>query len=243
MEVILTPKAQKHYKNLPKSEQPKIKRKIKSLEVNPNIGKKLSGELEELRVIRAWPYRIFYYISEKNDEAKIYVVSILHRQGAYKWSSVQNFILIKMEKSKNIYSFPFQKEIKVKFIVKENEAHKGPFEGAIDFSVDLGTPVLAPFEGEVVETVDINEKYGSSPKFADYLNYITIKHANNEYSQLAHLAKGSALVKVGDNVKEGQKIAVTGKSGWMTAPHLHMLVFKLAPTKAGFKGLEIRFKN
>lgn len=84
MEVVLTPKAQKHYKNLPKSEQSKIKRKIKVLEANPNIGKKLSGELEELRIIRAWPYRIFYYISEKNDEAKIYIVSILHRQGTYK---------------------------------------------------------------------------------------------------------------------------------------------------------------
>lgn len=84
MEVILTPKAQKHYKNLPKKEQSKIKKKIKVLENDPYAGKKLSGELEELRVVRAWPYRILYYISESNDEAKIYIVSILHRQSAYK---------------------------------------------------------------------------------------------------------------------------------------------------------------
>lgn len=147
-----------------------------------------------------------------------------------------------MKKSKNIYNFPFPKETIVNSIVKENEAHAGPFKEALDFSVDLGTPVLAPLDGEIIEVVDIYKKHGSSPKFANYLNYITIKHANNEYSQLAHLEKKSSLVKVEDKVREGQKIAFTGLSGWMTAPHLHMFVFKLTSAKEGFEGLEIRFK-
>lgn len=148
-----------------------------------------------------------------------------------------------MKQSKNIYDLPFPKKTKVKFIVKDNEAHRGPFKGALDFSVELGTPVLAPLDGEVTDTCDIHEKYGSSHEFVNYLNYITIKHTNNEYSQLAHLAKGSLLVTVGDKVKEGEKVAITGLSGWMTAPHLHMLVFELTQTKKGFRGLEIRFKK
>lgn len=82
MNVIITPKAQKHYAKLPKNEQSKIKKKILILEQDPFIGKKLGGELAELRSLRAWPYRVFYYINEK--EGNLFVTAILHRQGAYK---------------------------------------------------------------------------------------------------------------------------------------------------------------
>lgn len=82
MRVIVTPKAIKQFKHLPKSEQTKIRKKLSALEGNPYGGKKLAGELAELRVIRAWPYRILYYINGNKDT--IFVTSILHRQGAYK---------------------------------------------------------------------------------------------------------------------------------------------------------------
>ncbi len=82
MQVIITPKAQKQYKKLPKPEQTKIKRKLITLEQEPLAGKKLEGEFSELRTIRAWPYRIFYYLDEKDD--KLFITGIFHRQGAYK---------------------------------------------------------------------------------------------------------------------------------------------------------------
>lgn len=82
MQVVITPKAQKHYKKLPKNEQKKIKKGFILLEKDPYSGKKLEGELSELRSARAWPYRIFYYIDEKNQ--KLYLTGIFYRQGAYK---------------------------------------------------------------------------------------------------------------------------------------------------------------
>lgn len=82
MQVIITPKAQKQYKQLSSPEQKKIKKKLKYLEKNPFSGKKLSGELSELRSIRAWPYRIIYYIS--NSKHSTYIVAIQHRQRVYK---------------------------------------------------------------------------------------------------------------------------------------------------------------
>jgi mRNA-degrading endonuclease RelE of RelBE toxin-antitoxin system len=82
MEVIVTPKALKQYNHLPKTEQTKIKKKLLLLELNAKDGKKLSGEYSELRSLRAWPYRIVYYIDSK--VKKIYVVTIAHRQGVYK---------------------------------------------------------------------------------------------------------------------------------------------------------------
>jgi murein DD-endopeptidase MepM/ murein hydrolase activator NlpD len=149
----------------------------------------------------------------------------------------------KIEDTSNSYSYPFPKGTVVKGILKTIPSHAGAFKGAMDFLVDLGTPILSPFEGEVIKVVDGNDKYGPSEDFAPYLNYITIKHANGEFSQPAHLAKGSALVKEGDHVLEGQQIGVTGNSGWMTEPHLHFFVFKSANVKPGFVGLKVRFKK
>lgn len=82
MEVIVTPKALKQYNHLPKTEQTKIKKKLLLLEQNAEEGKKLSGEYAELWSLRAWPYRIVYFIDNK--VKKIYVVTIAHRQGVYK---------------------------------------------------------------------------------------------------------------------------------------------------------------
>jgi len=82
MQVIITPQAQKQYEKLPKPEQKKVKKKLKALEAEPYVGKKLAGDLKELRSIKAWPYRILYYINEQNQ--RLYVTLIQHRQGSYK---------------------------------------------------------------------------------------------------------------------------------------------------------------
>ena len=81
MDVIVTPPAQKQYKKLPSFEQNKIDRKLSTLKDFPESGKKLSGDVHYLRSIRAWPYRILYFIDEK--QHKIFVVTIAHRQGVY----------------------------------------------------------------------------------------------------------------------------------------------------------------
>ncbi len=82
MNIIITPEAEKQYKNLPKKEQKKIKKKLSILIHDPKVGKKLSGNLSELRSLRAWPYRILYYLNESKN--KVYVITIAHRQGVYK---------------------------------------------------------------------------------------------------------------------------------------------------------------
>lgn len=147
-----------------------------------------------------------------------------------------------IERSKNIYSYPFQKEISIR-AYKNSPAHTGPFSEAIDFLVPPETDILAPQNGVIAEVVDRFKKWGPTEKYKDYLNYLTISHENNEYSQVCHLAKDSARAKVGERVKKGQILATTGYSGWMTAPHLHLIVFRRARSKAGFKSLKIRFEK
>ncbi len=152
-------------------------------------------------------------------------------------------IFVKTEESKNTYVRPFPSDIKVKRTETGGDSHKGPFKGAEDYLVELGTPILAPLGGRVIEVVDDKEKYGPTEEFKDELNYITIAHSNGEYSQPAHFAKDSITVKVGDLVQTGQQLGISGNSGWMTEPHIHLLVFKLDSSPSGFKGLKIRFKQ
>jgi murein DD-endopeptidase MepM/ murein hydrolase activator NlpD len=148
-----------------------------------------------------------------------------------------------LDKSMYSYALPFPKDTKVEKIIKDPEegTHNGPFKGAIDFIVPLGTDVLAPQDGFVTEVVDKHKKSGSSEKFQKELNYITINHGD-EFSQIAHLARGSATVKKGAFVLKGEKVGETGMSGQMSEPHLHFFVYKPADTPNGFVGLEPRFK-
>ena len=81
MEVIITPQASKQYDQIPKTEQLKIKKKLLVLNQNPYDGKKLSGNFSGLRSLRAWPYRIIYYVDEKLK--RVFVVTLAHRQGVY----------------------------------------------------------------------------------------------------------------------------------------------------------------
>jgi murein DD-endopeptidase MepM/ murein hydrolase activator NlpD len=50
-------------------------------------------------------------------------------------------------------------------------------------------------------------------------------HSNEEYSMYDHLAPRSSKVRVGQTVKEGQKIANVGMTGYTLLPHLHFQVF------------------
>lgn len=82
MQVFLTKEAQRGYFHASKIDQKKIKKRLLSLAVDPLAGKKLTGKLSGLRSSKAWPYRILYQVN--NLKKEVWVVSILHRQGAYK---------------------------------------------------------------------------------------------------------------------------------------------------------------
>ncbi|MGW6687550.1 M23 family metallopeptidase [Streptomyces sp. NPDC054961] len=83
-----------------------------------------------------------------------------------------------------------------------------------DFAVPVGTRVDAASAGVVVKAGPNGG--GDGPAYG---NAIVIKHANNTYSQYAHLSK--IQVKPGQKVAKGQKIALSGNTGNSSGPHLH----------------------
>ncbi len=132
--------------------------------------------------------------------------------------------------------------------VKSSKSHIGPFRHAIDFIVPDGTPVVAAFDGRVVEIKEDSNTGGPTPAFRDTLNYLTIEHANGEYSQYCHLAQDSIKASglhINARVREGQRIGTVWKTGWTDIDHLHFIVFRNARNESpfSFKSLKIRFRQ
>ncbi len=130
------------------------------------------------------------------------------------------------------------------------QSHMGPFLNAIDFLIPDGTPVLAAQEGEIVELVEHNTKWGDGDQYRDTLNFMTLVHSSGELTQYCHLARNSIRdlgLRVGSGVKQGQRIATVGKTGWTDRDHLHFLAFrddkKNPDNPFGFKSLVPRFRR
>ncbi len=93
-----------------------------------------------------------------------------------------------------------------------------PFTGqqsmheGIDFPAETGTSIVAAASGKVV-FADWHPQYGKM---------IEIDHGNGLVSRYAHAS--TLLVKVGDLVVAGQRVAAVGTTGRSTGPHLHFEV-------------------
>lgn len=105
---------------------------------------------------------------------------------------------------------------------------KEPYDIDSDNLSDYGiylADVYCPADGTVIACKDTEEDIQpNTDKFKSSLgNYIFIKLKDTgTYMILAHLEKDSVLVRVGDNVKKGSKLAKVGNSGTTSEPHLHM---------------------
>ena len=104
-------------------------------------------------------------------------------------------------------------------------SHKGNSKYAVDFKMKIGTKIYASRDGIVVNTKNNGSKHGSK-KYIKEANFITIKHNDGTYAKYAHLKKGGVRVKVGQKIKRGQFIGLSGNTGYTKGPHLHFIVFK-----------------
>ena len=92
---------------------------------------------------------------------------------------------------------------------------KAPVAGASNYhkGVDVGAPKGTPIIAAAGGTVVISTYHYSAG------NYVMINHGNGVYTVYMHASK--LLVEVGDKVKQGEKIALVGTTGYSTGNHLH----------------------
>ena len=87
---------------------------------------------------------------------------------------------------------------------------EGKMHTGMDFSCDPGNPVYATGDGTVILV---------ESDFYGYGNHIEVDHGFGYVSRYSHLADMFAYV--GQKVSRGDCIALSGKSGRVTGPHLH----------------------
>ncbi len=96
---------------------------------------------------------------------------------------------------------------------------------ALDFNMKKGTKITAAREGVVVRIKEEGTLGGLKRRYRPQGNNIVIQHADGTRAGYWHLQHNGALVNVGDTVKKGQVIALSGKTGYAWVPHLHFLVW------------------
>jgi murein DD-endopeptidase MepM/ murein hydrolase activator NlpD len=88
-------------------------------------------------------------------------------------------------------------------------SRRSSFHEGVDISLPHGHNVLSTADGVVVN-VAYDRTYGWM---------VDVEHAPDLVTRYAHLSR--ALVHEGDQVKRGDRIALSGSTGRSTGPHLH----------------------
>lgn len=88
------------------------------------------------------------------------------------------------------------------------------FHNGIDLAAPVGTPVTAAMSGKVA-MVGFNPTYGK---------YIIMTHPEGFQTLYGHLSV--FRIDKGQSVKQGQRIADMGNSGYSTGSHLHFSIFR-----------------
>ncbi|QUJ68379.1 murein DD-endopeptidase MepM [Photobacterium sp. GJ3] len=114
--------------------------------------------------------------------------------------------------------YPTQKRFRISSSFDPHRKHPithrvSPHNGT-DFATPIGTPVLATGDGVVVKA----QKHPLAG------NFIMIKHGREYSTRYLHLSK--ILVKKGQKVRMGDRIALSGNTGRSTGPHLHYELLK-----------------
>jgi Peptidase family M23 len=113
---------------------------------------------------------------------------------------------------------------------------------AEEFS-SFGQPVVAPASGTVVGAYDKARDHRSRTSWPGlvYLviegalreltgpkrllgNHVVLDLGNNTYAAVAHLRRGSVLVRPGEHVDAGTQLAECGNSGNTSEPHVHFQI-------------------
>jgi hypothetical protein len=104
-------------------------------------------------------------------------------------------------------------------------SHNGLSAYAFDFSLARGTSLHAMADG-VVSWVQAftgpgDPCYdGGGSECVAAANIVKVRHADGTITGYAHL--DAALVEVGQSVRSGTAVGLSGSSGWSTGPHAHV---------------------
>jgi len=93
---------------------------------------------------------------------------------------------------------------------------------ALDFLLPQRMPILAARGGVVRAVEDTAESLGNE----EFATRIVIAHGDGTFARYYHLRGGTARVRVGQAVRQGDVLAESGRTGQTQAQHLHFEVLR-----------------
>jgi len=103
---------------------------------------------------------------------------------------------------------PIKEYQEITSLIGDGRGHHG-----MDFKAPVGTPILAPWDGQIVRT-NWNWKYNG--------NSVELRsHDGRHIARFLHLDKLTDGIAAKARVKKGQSLAKSGNTGRSSAPHLH----------------------
>lgn len=102
------------------------------------------------------------------------------------------------------FAWPLRGRLSSRFGMRRGRAHEG-----IDVAASRGTPIFSAESGRVIH----------SGRLGSYGKVVIVKHVGAYRTVYAHASR--LLVRKGEFVERGQKIAEVGSTGRSSGPHLH----------------------
>ncbi|MNE24242.1 Murein DD-endopeptidase MepM [compost metagenome] len=156
-------------------------------------------------------------------------ISVINLKKKFNFKYQNSFYLGDINLKRYDVNFPYELPYKEGEEYLVGQGYNGKIshqnEFALDFIMPIGTEVLASRDGIVVDVQDKNTETCMNKTCAEFNNFVVIYHEDGTFAEYTHIDTNSALVKKGDVVKTGYKIALSGNIGWSSGPHLHFFTF------------------
>ena len=119
-------------------------------------------------------------------------------------------------------------------------SHRGVVRHSYDFALPPGTEIVAARAGTVVGLVD---EHPEGTGLVQHDNLVLLEHDDGTFTRYVHIARGGALVTVGQSVDRGEAIALSGNAGSTSGlPHLHFQA-QSCPDRTICGTLPVTFRN
>lgn len=141
--------------------------------------------------------------------------------------------------------YPEEREYKVIQGNNTNYTHNTDLSRyAVDFNLKVNDTICAATNGFVVGVIDQYKYGGPGNEWKLFGNYITIyEPISGIFTQYVHLTKNGSFVKVGDEIKRGQAIGLSGKTGQTNIEHLHFNCLIPVNSQEGLESIPFKFMN
>ncbi|MGI8914114.1 MAG: peptidoglycan DD-metalloendopeptidase family protein [Chloroflexota bacterium] len=108
--------------------------------------------------------------------------------------------------------------------------HQGVEAFAWDFTMPTGSVIEAARGGTVRYVRDDSNTGGDDVNLFGWAgNYVVIDHGDGTSGLYLHLMYHGLLVRIGQQVQQGEPIGISGGTGYATGPHLHFMVERTEP--------------